>query len=92
MARPQDLMSREADGPRGHRDRHLAEGLEHTHLPHTDLRGHFFKFIYFKLCWAFVAAHGLFSSCGARVSQRSGFTCCSSQALQRRRSSCGTPA
>ena len=26
-----------------------------------------FIFIYFWLCWVFVAVHGLFSSCGERV-------------------------
>ena len=58
----------------------------------------FISFFYFRLCWVFVAAHGLslvaerrlLSSDHAQPSHHSGFSCCSSQAL--RLSGCGTGA
>ena len=52
-------------------------------------------FIYFWLCWVFLAAHGLFSKllragttlrCGARASHHSGFSCCGARALGTRAS------
>ena len=59
-------------------------------------------FIYFWLCWVFVAAH-VFSSCGARASHHGGvssygaqalglegFSSCSSGVLECGLSSCGT--
>ena len=48
----------------------------------------FYLFIYFWLCWVFVAVRRLFSSCGkqtlrrgARASHCSGFSCCGTRAL-----------
>ena len=49
-----------------------------------------YLFIYFWLCWAFVAVHGLFtrcceqgllSSCGAEASHCGAFSCCGPRAL-----------
>ena len=54
----------------------------------------FILFIYFWLCWVFVAAHGLSLvaragatlHCGARASHCSDFSCCRAQALGARAS------
>ena len=40
----------------------------------------FYLFIYFGLCWVFVTAHGLLSSCGVRASHCSRSSCCRAQA------------
>ena len=68
----------------------------------------FIYLFYFWLCWVFVAARGLFSSCGERgllfVAERGllfvavrglwvlGLSSCGSRALERRLSSCGAQA
>ena len=58
-------------------------------------------FIYFWLCWIFIAVHrlslfvasrGHFSSCSVLVSNCVGFSCCRAQALEHQLGSCGVQA
>ena len=58
--------------------------LPFLHKSHSINFSSFKKFIYFRLCWVFVAAQaflyvqggGLFSRCGSQVLHRGSFSCC----------------
>ena len=90
----------------GHMDSHhfcqfLIKHLYHEKKKWRTIKGKFnvhfkFLFIYFWLCWIFVALSGsiewrLLSNCGAWASHCSGFSCCRAQAPGHTGfSSCGT--
>ena len=72
---------------------HWTAGEVPSHLKNNN------NFIYFWLCWVFVAARGfslwqagLSSGCGAWASHCGGFSCYRARALEHRLSSCGTRA
>ena len=70
----------------------VAREMLANHIPF--LKNKFILFIYFWLCWVFVAARGLSLvaasgatlCCGARASHCGGFSCCGARALGTRAS------